>query len=254
MMVLGITTQPLLVLVRAWPKLPSSNHAYLFVKTLQTNSSCCQNNENTNFLLWPCLSHIPATSRPYLQKEWEAVSQDFTKRKSAAGICCKNAFREGDNPSLEKQLTIFLLLLLPPLFCMHRYCLFRPPPVFFSAKGLVAPFQPSLFNLQLCSQPAWGHLLSHSCPYTRPQAHTGCSAHGSLSRFLVCHRQEGHCCLQDADCKSPVPSEHCQLPSRLEGKGCWRTRAGGMLSDQLCSYTSFLSIFLLVFASSPALA
>lgn len=33
-MVLGITVQPLLVLVQAWPKLMStSNHTYLFVKT-----------------------------------------------------------------------------------------------------------------------------------------------------------------------------------------------------------------------------
>lgn len=97
MMVLGITAQPLVVLVRAWPQLLStSNHTYLFVKTLQTNSSCFQNNGDTSFLPWPHLSHIPATSRLYLQREWEAASKKVIKRKSVAGICCKNAFREGE--------------------------------------------------------------------------------------------------------------------------------------------------------------
>lgn len=80
-MVLGITTQPLSVLVRAWLKLLSTtNHTFLFVKTLQTNSSHFQNNEDTSFLLWPCLSHITATSRLYLQMEWEAASQKVTER------------------------------------------------------------------------------------------------------------------------------------------------------------------------------
>lgn len=73
----------------------------------------------------------------------------------------------------------------------------------------------------------------------------GCSARASLCCCLTRRRQEGHCCLQHADCKSPVPLERCQLPSRSEQEECYRIRAGGMLSDWLYSYTcSFLSLHL----------
>lgn len=163
--------------------LSTSNHL-LICKDSTNNSSCFQNNEDTNFLPWPCPSHIPATSSLCLQREWEAASQKVTKRKPVAGICCKNAFREGEilvlKNSWQSITYCFFLVLIFPLFCMHLYCLFPFfffPPFFFSAEGLLVPLPPT--HLQLCSRPAWSHQLSHSCPQ--------CQATSTLAAQLTAH-------------------------------------------------------------------
>lgn len=191
--------------------------------TLQTNSSCFQNNEDTNFLPQPCPSHIPATSSLCLQREWEAASQKVTKRKPVAGICCKNAFREGEilvlKNSWQSITYCFFLVLIFPLFCMHLYHLF---PFFFSL----------LFSLQLrdflfhfpqptsSSAPGLPGATSSATPArnARPQARWPLSSQLTLP---LPDREEGHCCLPTHRLQTPSPS--WMLPaSKL-------IRAGGML-------------------------
>lgn len=86
---------------------------------------------DTNLFPWPCLSHIPATRRLYVQRELEATSQKVT-RKSVVGVCCwyllQDNFREEEILVLKNNwqpnaYCFFLVLVFLP-FCLHLYCLF----------------------------------------------------------------------------------------------------------------------------------
>lgn len=238
-----ITVQHLLVLVQAWPKLMStSNHTYFFVKTLQTHSSCFQNNGDTNFLPWPCLSHIPATSRLYLQREWEAVSQEVRKswkvslllESAARTPLGKEKFwswKVADNAALTASSWSGFFLSSARTFTAFFFS-FPPlsPPVFFSVRGLVAPFHPTHLQLHSQAGPACGYLLNRSCPDPRPQARWPLSSLLPLTRRFA---------------NPPTLFQRCQLLSQSEEQeGCHRIRAGRMLFGRFCSNNcSFLSLF-----------
>lgn len=116
-------------LVRIWPELPPSTQTYvavcnLFVKMLQTSSSCLQGKQaGVQIYFLGSFSHIPDTSRPLSKEMGGHQSQSL-----------KIDFREGEIPVLKDswQSTAYSFFLMLFFFLPSSVCSFCALSLWFS--------------------------------------------------------------------------------------------------------------------------
>lgn len=98
MMVLGTTTQPLLALETL---VPVNKQPHLLTCKVYKPRAAVSRITGIPFSF---LGPVFPTCQPQADctcKGTEAASQKVTERKSVAGVCCKNTFREGEILVLE---------------------------------------------------------------------------------------------------------------------------------------------------------